>query len=398
MRATPQLVPVSEWTTARLHLDDADRVAVVGLLGAVVQSVTPTARAGEFDVVLGSVAGRIALPSGVVLDVASRRISTADLLHLLRVTGRFPSLHHAGATPGGAGAGVVDVLALSLAREVDGLVAAGLAKEYVTRRLDRPPYGGVLDVREHLGRRMARADQLVTRVRRLTTDTPRHQQLAAALAALHRSGLREVAERAVLRSTAAMGPVSPTSLSASALRALVGTHRLGRYDAALELAITVAQAQELDLGGAGLRSSSLLFALPQVWEDAVALWACGQHPGRRVVQQHPFAVTDGREITARADVVVLDDDGRVERLLDAKYKRLGSTPSAADVYQMVTYCHRLGLRRASLVHPASDGPLVTRVVSIGDVDVETIQLPATAVTPAGADGVAPAAPAPSRSL
>ncbi|MEH3078150.1 MAG: hypothetical protein PGN11_16050, partial [Quadrisphaera sp.] len=34
------------------------------------------------------------------------------------------------------------------------------------------------------------------------------------------------------------------------------------------------------------------------------------------------------EITARADVVVLDDDGRVERLLDAKYKRLDSTPSA----------------------------------------------------------------------
>lgn len=368
------LLPLAEWTPARLQLDDDDRAAVVGLLGGVVQSVTPAAAAGECDVVMGSVAGRVALPSGRVLDVSSRRISTEALIHLLRVTGRFPATHHAGLAPGGVGPGVIDVLALSLAREVDRLVASGLAKEYVTHRLDRPPYGGALDVREHLGRRMARADQLVTRVRRLTTDTPRHQGIAAALAALQRSGLRDQAERAVVRSTAALGAVSRAPLSAVVLRGLVGAHRLSRYDAALELAITVAASQQLDLSGAGLRSSSSLFSLPQVWEDAVALWAQGQHPGRRVVQQHPFRVTDGGELTARADVVVLGDGGRVERVLDAKYKRLDSTPSAADVYQMVTYCHRLGLSRATLVYPVSEGPSATSAVSVGAVNVETVRL------------------------
>mgnify|MGYP004519321549 CR=1 FL=1 len=105
-----ELVRLVEWTPTRLALDDADRAAVLGLVGSAVQSVTPTATAGMYDVVMGAVAGRISLPSGTVLDVTSRRISTEDLLHLLRVTGRFPVRLHAGTTPGGSGTGVVDVL------------------------------------------------------------------------------------------------------------------------------------------------------------------------------------------------------------------------------------------------------------------------------------------------
>jgi hypothetical protein len=53
------------------------------------------------------------------------------------------------------------------------------------------------------------------------------------------------------------------------------------------------------------------------------------------------------------------------------YKSPGEGPSASDVYQMVTYCERLGLRDATLVYPAFQE---TREYRVGERTVRAVGL------------------------
>jgi hypothetical protein len=79
--------------------------------------------------------------------------------------------------------------------------------------------------------------------------------------------------------------------------------------------------------------------------------------------------------TVRADVVVLDERGKPVELYDAKYdakyKVTGETPSADDIYQLVTYCERLGLREATLVRPGAGEPTE---ISIGGCLIRAVRL------------------------
>jgi hypothetical protein len=63
---------------------------------------------------------------------------------------------------------------------------------------------------------------------------------------------------------------------------------------------------------------------------------------------------DESRMTAFADLVQFDQQGRAAALYDAKYKPWGKTPSTGDLYQAVTYADRLGLDRAHLLYPGRD--------------------------------------------
>jgi hypothetical protein len=56
-------------------------------------------------------------------------------------------------------------------------------------------------------------------------------------------------------------------------------------------------------------------------------------------------------MTASADLVEFDDSGQPMAVYDAKYKPWGQTPSASDLYQVITYANRLGVSRAFLLYP-----------------------------------------------
>ena len=69
----------------------------------------------------------------------------------------------------------------------------------------------------------------------------------------------------------------------------------------------------------------------------------------------------------KPDVVVYRD-GKHSLALDAKYKL---DDSGSDVYQVLAYCHALGVSRAVLAYPASEGIAAARhrIRPTGDVDV-----------------------------
>src|SRR4051794_14458292 len=101
--------------------------------------------------------------------------------------------------------------------------------------------------------------------------------------------------------------------------------------------------------------------MPLVWQDFVLAWVRMRHGGQEVHAQYAFPLFNNRATpTVAADVIVFSSP---KVLYDAKYKPVGATLSADDVYQMVTYCERLGLPEATLVYPGTGN---TTTACIGD--------------------------------
>lgn len=93
--------------------------------------------------------------------------------------------------------------------------------------------------------------------------------------------------------------------------------------------------------------------MTKVWEDYVKVLIEQALPaGHALSTQHPVLLTDdSSRIQASADLVVLDSNRRPVDLFDAKYKHWGAKPRPDEIYQVLTYAYRLGLKEATLLYP-----------------------------------------------
>jgi len=336
----------------------------------VIQSITPTSKKDVYRVSPGGFVGRIGLPSGETIDIESR-FDLHDVVDLIRFSGRLPIRLDRLAPAMDQEVFLLDVIAFAFAREVDRLVSFGLAKGYRRYRFDRPPYPGRPDVTYHLSRYAARPDKLVTSARRITIDIDLNRALAAALDVLSRVPLTRDPARALSSLSSAFGRVKHVPTSAESL-ARFGLDRLTvRYREALALAAVILRGQSLTPKGEIYGGASVLFNLPKVWEACVAKWVQQEWgPDYDVTEQFTFDVTIGGELRSEADVTVWRD-GTLVGLYDAKYKWPGDKPKMGDVYQMVTYCTKLGIDTSTLVYPVQADQKSYRV---GDVTVHTLGL------------------------
>jgi 5-methylcytosine-specific restriction endonuclease McrBC regulatory subunit McrC len=355
------MLQLREYETRTVSLTDGQRAELAALTRAalaraespkVIQSLTPSTMPGWFDIQPGPYVGRFTLPCGLTMDIGSR-FSFADLLEVLRVAARQPALLRPTPAPARGGHGLIELIATAFVREVERIVGFGLAKGYQVRMFTRPPYPGVPDATAHLARYLGRPDCLVTRARRLTSDIPVNQALAAAHRVLRGQSYADPAIGVQLR---ALGPVftqitpvtDPLPVAQAAVR-----HAAARYREAVALAVLVLAGQTTLPTETGRAGASVLFNMTKVWEDYARTWVRERLPaGHRLAVQHPIVLTDDESrMTANADLVEFDGSGHPTAVYDAKYKPWGETPSAGDLYQVITYAHRLGINRAFLLYP-----------------------------------------------
>jgi 5-methylcytosine-specific restriction endonuclease McrBC regulatory subunit McrC len=343
-----------------------------GADAAVIQQVTPSAQAGSFVVQPGPYVGRFTLPSGLTVDIASRFPFT-DLLEVLRVASRQPVLLREDATPARPGHGLLELIATAFVREVRRVVGFGLAKGYVTRMFTRPPYPGVPNASAHLARHLGRPDRLITQARRLTVDIPVNQVLAAAHRLLRYQAYSDPDLAVRLR---ALAPVfagvtvtsDPVRLSHAATRNMPT-----RYTQAMALAILVLSGLTTLPAGRGAAGVSVLFNMTKVWENyAQAVLEPNLAPGHSLSPQHPVPLTtDDSHIRAAADLVELDSYHQPVKVYDAKYKPWGDKPSTDEIYQVLTYAYRLGLKAGTLLYP---GRGEHNTVAVGEYRIHTVGL------------------------
>ena len=360
-----------EYQGTRVELSEADVAALLALTrgtpsdGArVIDAIMPTERAGVYWVRPLGYVGRLALPSGQVLDIQSR-FSFQRVVALLQVAGRLPPLLQTPPVPATKGKFLVELIATALVREVDTIASQGLAKGYETQQFDTPPLPGAVDVTTHLRRHAGRPDRLVTRAQRLTTDIDCNRALAAALHLLLRVPLDRGVRARVLRAATTFGRIPAAYMPAAAVRRIRLTRLTQRYRSALALAALVLESNAITPEGAEGIGPSVLFHMPRVWEDCVAAWVRNAWPQPyAVAAPYTFSVGTDGSLPAVADAIVADPEGQVIALYDAKYKPTEQWPARADVYQMVTYCQRLKLGEATLVYPfMKGGPQEVRVAN-----------------------------------
>jgi 5-methylcytosine-specific restriction endonuclease McrBC regulatory subunit McrC len=261
-------------------------------------------------------------------------------------------------------------LALAFAREVEVIAAHGLAKGYERILLLRPPYRGKPDIPFHLGRLGGRPDRLAMRAKRITPDIPINRALSFALSILLRVTLPLQLSLRLHRLRPIFRPIRATRMGAAEIRRIPLTRLTGRYTAAQALAALLAGSEQLAFESAGWSGGSILFSMSRVWEGYVENWVRRLWPGHRVEAQQHFPLTSDGTLGAVADVLVYEGRTPVA-LYDAKYKPPEEAPKREDIYQMVTYCERLGLSKATLVYP---GVLPEKTVHVAGKQIEVVGL------------------------
>jgi McrBC 5-methylcytosine restriction system component len=372
------VIRLVEYATTRVDLAPQDLDYLLDLVAAsghddqatLLEAVTPTRERGVYLVRSGPYAGRLGLPSGDWIDFVSR-FAFDDVLELIRRSCRLPIRQDTMTVPVGQADALIDVIAGAFVREVARLVAAGLAKGYAERHYERPPYPGTIDAKQHLGRFAARPDRLVTTASRLTRDVLVNQALAAALEVLRLVPMRAGVSAGMARLALAFREVRRVPVSAEAVARIRLTALTRSYSEALALAELILRSHSLATHQTTHAGASIVFSMPKVWERYVAQCVREAWPDTfEVSSPFPFDLTPGG-LRAEADVVVGDGD-RLVALYDAKYKWLEKAPARGDVYQMVTYCERLGLDAAILVYPGLGD---ARSVRVGNRQVWTVGLP-----------------------
>lgn len=245
------------------------------------------------------------------------------------------------------------VLAVLFAQEAATAMAAGPLRGYRSEDQTLPVLRGRVRLREQHLRRFGVPVPLEVTVDEWTLDTDDNRRLRAATNTLlglpdvppaTRRGLvrldRLLSEARLAARGAVVAPWTPTRLNAR-------LHRL------LHLADVVLAYASVEHEAGTVQTRGFVLDMAWVFETLVARLLHELSPRLRAQQSLPLD-TLGR-LHIKPDLIFHDDDGPVA-VADTKYKLLdddGDVPNP-DVYQLVTYCYRLGLRTGNLIYAAGE--------------------------------------------
>lgn len=251
-------------------------------------------------------------------------------------------------------ADLTTVLARLFTAEAAHAPAAGALRGYRTEDQTLPVLRGRLRLREQHLRRFGQLNPLEVTVDEWTVDTAENRLIrSAALAMLQLPGLADEVEvdlRRVDRMLVDARPLVP----GEALPAWAATRLNARLHSLLalsEIVLRFAGVENMlgDTSVHGFRvNMATLFErlVARLFEEADPAWSA----------QETMPLDQGRVLSIRPDLILSGRDG-ASAVADTKYKVLDEAGkvSNADVYQLVTYCARLGLSTGHLLY-ADGGP------------------------------------------
>ncbi|WP_348788438.1 restriction endonuclease [Leifsonia sp. NPDC080035] len=250
--------------------------------------------------------------------------------------------------------GLVPAVADAFLRQLSAAVGQGLLRGYRERYDTDTVVRGRIEFVDQFTRRPGLASPLELRFDEFTVDIDENRILAAAIHRLLRLPLLAPdARRSLLHFRGMFADVGalPRGLPAPVTLA---DRRTEHYQPALALARLILADTSIEHRPGGHTASAFLVDVAQVFEDFVseALRESLERFGGRVISQRSDRLDVDGHAVVRPDIVWERGD-RIAAVADAKYKseRPAGYPNV-DVYQMVTYCTRYGLRDGHLVYAA----------------------------------------------
>lgn len=326
-------------------------------------TLTPTGEPDRYLLKAGSQVGFIALPGGRLVTIKPKILVSTLFALLAAVYEPGQDVFRDELQSYTTVTELFEFVVRIFVVEVEALSARGLLHGYRTVTEDLVTVRGRLRLAETLHCHPALRDRHICAYSRFTADVPENRILRWTAFCLQPQCYREAGLSGRLHrlnlalSAAALDPDSRRLFSK------VGFHRLNDpYRPALALARLLLDHLTFSGVAGGETFLAYLVDMNQLFERylGVLLERELRRMGLRVQQQahHPLD-TAGRVVT-KPDVIIYREQ-QPALVVDAKYK-LG--PAQGDLYQLLAYCHILGLPIGVLVHPAHEqaptGEIVVR--------------------------------------
>lgn len=270
--------------------------------------------------------------------------------------------------------------------ELEHLLRAGLLRRYDTREEDLAVVRGRLDTRRQTTVLALRPDRLACRYRRLTADQPWNQVLKAALGACRGWLTSTALRRRWIALWAAFDGVSVPDRIAPVLATLLADRQTLRYAAAIRWARWILACHTPALRAGDAAAPAMLFDTNALFEQAVATALRSLLPRqgdprnvRTQARERSLARAEdsGRPSVRLRPDIVIEQDGRLEAIVDTKWKRLAvahghARPHPGDVHQMLAYAAAFRCARLVLLYPRTEefayaASTVLRLPDFGDL-------------------------------
>jgi 5-methylcytosine-specific restriction enzyme subunit McrC len=338
-------------------------------------TIWPTYELGRYEVRTRSHVGFVILPGGRTLVIEPK--VTIETLFALLAAVYDPDREFLREDP----QAYTDVTALFefvvriFVIQVEDLIARGVLRGYRPIVDDLVAVRGRLLMAETLHRRPVLRDRHTCGYSHFTPDVDENRILRWAAFCLQPYRYREAGLAARLRRTD--GALSRVMLDPEARRLFerLSFHRLNDpYRPALALARLL--LDHLTFSGSAGEEPFLAYLVDMnvLFERyvGVVLRRAARAWDVQVLEQRPRYLDVGRQVQVKPDVILTHQDVPL-LVVDAKYKL---EAAQGDIYQMLAYCHALGLQEAVLVHPAHEEAPggVMAIRGPGDVQVRYLTL------------------------
>lgn len=249
---------------------------------------------------------------------------------------------------------LLPAIATTFARQVQRAVDHGLLQGYRDIEESAPLLRGRMRADEQLRRRFGLSVPLEVRYDDYTVDIPENRILRTAaerLLRMHR--VHPSTRRSLLRLVRTMADVQPLPRGDETPR-WQPSRLNARYHTALRLGELVLRGGSFDQGEGGVVVDGFMLNMAVLFEQflTVALRESLAPHGGVVAAQPRLHLDREQRISVSPDILWRERAGsRPLAVVDAKYKaeKPNGYPNA-DVYQMLTYCTRLGLHEGHLVY------------------------------------------------
>lgn len=308
---------------------------------------------GTFDLKASDWVGQIVV--GDLCVVIDPKTPIDNLFYMLTYAYGLPHFQRE-PFPFGVSEDLLELVVLIFARQVENLVRRGIYRSYVSRDENLPVLRGRLLMHEQVCCNPVQLHRFFTRRDEFTADVLENQLLKAVIFLLSRLTYRQPDLRRRLRrllrgfDQVSLRPISRDDFDRISYGRLnqhyASVHNLARllWD---HLSLESYEGEESFI--------SYVLHMWRVFEVFTAEYLTeffSEIPRIDVAVQHNLWLDAEERVRGVPDVVIKLND-RPALVLDTKYKVLRSQPTNADFYQMVTYCHHMGLSRGILIYPGT---------------------------------------------
>lgn len=317
----------------------------------------PTGRRGSYRLTAKGHVGTIVCPTCRL--VIRPKIPTENLFYLLDPTARLrvvsdqitplPLAEH------------LDFLAARLAQLLNERAAAGLHRSY-QERIERGPFlQGQIDLPAHLRDPNKSKEQLHCRFEEFTADVPCNQiPRATAELVLRCRLLGDEVRRALGQSLHAFSAISSIAIDKDCFSAAPLDRLTEAYRPLLDLCWLLVESLAPGEKSGSISCPAFLLDMDRVFERYITAGVAREYAGSAhlTVSVQPL-LTINRPEPALPDIQLRPDftiaaSGRPILVGDAKWKNLvGPSLVTADLYQVLSYCTALGIKRGVLIYPGA---------------------------------------------